>query len=950
MSKQKAFQKFIYKLHSQRLADSKYDLSLPLEEAIDNKTDIVELSDSQVLRFIDEIRGVDTFAVVKELKEEIKRLKAGERTSAVNRKIKSKYLELYKTQFQKDYVCIVMDNMKQYDRCNKGFSINGIKYKRFLGTNGGIKNSTIIYVSEEIYPELKERLDCGRNKEMKFIPAKLEAYQALICSGSIPVSMPNGIIVVKDCMTKFKADAIYIDDSESDEPVVTEIEKEIERDASDGFGFMTPELSMRWSGELNGEPEKYLSAVNTRGIPWTKGMLFTFDFVKFCGEVAENYWIQDVWGDWRDVREAEVILTESMLKLWESYDSWEEYWANVEKYHYGFAVAKTAPYELEEERQTNYQFLQSYELTDADIEELVSPTVDTIREVIGLDYRKAILYMKGVKINPESVLRKGAGIAEALMVEPELINDSYVRTAIYDSIKTRIKRAKTGVLDVHGNFAIIGGDLYSLAQSMCGLEVTGLLPAGVVWHKFWMDRGIKEVCCFRAPMTSHNNIIKQVIASPDTVENFDEMQEWYQYIETCMLFNSWDTTAERLNGADFDGDISFTTECPVLLNNTRSLPPIFCIQRKGEKKVPTEDDIVYSNKMSFGDAIGATTNVITSQICALAKFPPGSREYEVLSYRVLTGQHYQQCEIDKAKGIIAKPMPKYWYNLKNKKVQEFLSRLPEDDVEFIKRIAVDRKPYFFIYNYDHLFSRYKKFLKRADTSAQREFGKTLDHLLTSGGDTEDEKRFIEYYYKYIPVDNAPCAVNRICWYIEDNLVPPALKQSDKPFDYTILKSPDKPYSDKQYYYVKPLLEKEYKTYRIGVKDLAVQLKDLGIHGNERARMLEEYGKAFLLKANIICPDDELRCDVLLDIAYKSNTSKRFVWIMCGRQIITNLLRRHGYEVSFPEKSEVGKPELYFKGEGYSMSRYYINPEDADEAVQEDTICASSDTEESDTDF
>lgn len=951
MSKQKAFQKFIYKLHSKRLADVGYDLTLPLEEAIDNKTDIVELSDSQVLRFIDEIRGVDTYAKVKQIKDEIKHLKSGERTGSVNRRIKKLYYELYETQFQKDYVCIVMDNMKQYDRCNKGFKINGIKYRRFLGTNGGIKSSTIIYISEEMYSQLKERLDCGRDKTQKFIPAKLEAYQALICSGSIPVSMPNGIIVIKDCYVRFKADAIYIDDSQSDEPKLSEIEKEIKRDANDGFGFMSPELSMRWSGELNGEPDKYLSAVNTRGIPWTKGMLFTFDFVRFCGEVAENYWIQDVWGDWRDVREAEVILTESMVKLWESYKSWEEFWENIEKYHYGFAVAKTAPYELEEERKTNYQFLQSYDLTDEDIEELVSPTVEAIKDVIGLDYRKAILYMKGTKINPESLFWKGAGVAEALMIEPDLINDPYVRTMIYDSIKTRIKRAKTGVLDVKGNFAIIGGDPYSLAQSMCGLEITGLLPAGMIWHKFWLDRGVDEVCCFRAPMTSHNNIRKQKVANPSNAPNFEEMQKWYQYIETCVLFNSWDTTAEALNGCDFDGDLCFTTNNSVLLNRHRSLPAIFCVQRKGEMKLVSENDIIESNKLSFGDAIGATTNVITSQICALSKFEQGSKEYETLSYRILCGQLYQQNCIDKAKGIVAKPMPKYWHDLKSRKSKQALAEMDSCTRELNERIAVDRKPYFFIYNYDHLFSRHKKYIKKANTSALREFGLSIEELIGKSNKTEEEIEFLKYYDKYMPVDYAPCAVNRMCWYIENNLVPPVLKKSDKEFDYTILKSPVKNYTDNQYYFVRPLLEQEYQKYRVGMKDLAAQMRDEDIHGVERARIVDEFSKAFMLKANVICPDEILKCDVLLDIAYKSNASKKFVWAMCGKQIILNLLERHGFTISFPEKSEGGKPEFLFKGEGYNMNTYNVEfQEEPDEAVQEDSIYSVTGFDESDTDI
>lgn len=541
---------FVYKLHSSRLADAKWNLTLPLEEALSNGTDIISLSDSQLLRFVDEIRGIDSEARMRELKAEIASLKNHpDRNGSINRKIKALYLEMHQTQFKSDYVCIVMDSLKHYDRCNKGFSINGIRYRRFLGTNNGIKRSTIIYLSEEIYPQIKERVDCGRNLEQKLVPAKLEAYQALVCSGSIPVSMPKGIIVVKDVETSFTTDAICLDDSKTEEPVATFIkDRETTIDASDGFGFMSPELSLRWSFELNHEPSKYLSAVNARGLPWTKGMLFTFDFHEFAKRVAGTYLIKDAWGITRDVRDAEVILTTSMLKLWDGYSSWEEYEHWFKKYNYGFAVSKTAPYELEEEHKTNYQFLQSYELTDDEIEELVSPTLNEIKDVMGLDYRKAILYLKGSHVDPRSVLYKGAGIAEALMIEPELINDPYVRSTIKENIKNRIKQAKTGVLNVAGNFAIVGGDLYSLAQSMFGLEVTGLLKAGQVYHKFWIDRGVDRICCFRAPMTSHNNIRVAQVANSSNAPNYSEMQYWYQYVTTCILINSWDSIAESLNG------------------------------------------------------------------------------------------------------------------------------------------------------------------------------------------------------------------------------------------------------------------------------------------------------------------------------------------------------------------------------------------------------------------
>lgn len=921
MAKQKVPHKYIYKLHSSRLAACNYDLTLPLQQAIDNHTDIIELSDSQLLRFIDEINGVDTVLKTLELKEEIKRLKTSERTSAINRKIKQLYFTLYETQFQQDYVCIIMDNMKQYDRCNRGFSINGIKYKRFLGTNGGIKASTIIYLSERIYPLIKERLDCGRNQSIPLVPAKLEAYQALICSGSIPVSMPNGIIVVKDCFTKIHSDVIFIDDSETREPKVTEIHgHEIERDVSDGFGFMCPALSRRWSNELNHEPDRYVTAVNARGIPWTKGMLFTFDFHKFAKEVAHNNMIQDVWGDWRDVNDAEVILTESMLKLWNCYTSWEHYWSNVQKYHYQFAVSKVAPYELEEERQTNYQFLQSYDLTDEDINRLIAPTLNTIKSVTGMDYRKAILYLKGTHVDPTSVLWKGAGFAEALMIEPALINDPYVRSAIYDAIKVRIKKAKTGVLDVAGNFAIIGGDLYSLAQSVFGLPVTGILKEGEIYHSFWVDRGVSEVCLFRAPMTSHNNIRKAHVVSPGD-SNYAKALYWYKYIDTCVLFNSWDATAEALNGCDFDGDLCFTTNNDVLLRNTRVLPAIFCVQRRAEKTLVTEADIIKSNKLSFGDAIGSTTNVITSQICALAKFDPDSEEYKELSYRVLCGQLYQQNCIDKAKGIISNPMPLWWYRSTPLKPADDDTEEELQRKAYLRSIVVDKKPYFFIYNYDHIYSKYNKYRKRRNASCAREFGMSYEDLLHLPEKTEQQTNFIKYSEYYNPVDEAPCCVNKMCWLIEDSLKDYKMEKPKQGFDPSILKSPAHTYSKQQYYAARSILDAEYKSYQKGLKDLLKKMSDEGIHGSERSSLLSAYSRPFIMKAEIVCSDEVLRCDVMIDLAYKSNASKRFVWEVCGRQIIKNLLERNNYIVSYPTK--VVKGDFTYKGEQYAMADYRV---------------------------
>lgn len=90
------------------------------------------------------------------------------------------------------------------------------------------------------------------------------------------------------------------------------------------------------------------------------------------------------------------------------------------------------------------------------------------------------------------------------------------------------------------------------------------------------------------------------------------------------------------------GDALITTDNKVLLENTKDLPAIMCVQRKAEKKLITEELLVEANKNSFGDEIGTTTNHVTAMYDLLPQFDKDSEEYRTLEYRIMSGQLYQQ--------------------------------------------------------------------------------------------------------------------------------------------------------------------------------------------------------------------------------------------------------------------------------------------------------------------
>ena len=84
------------------------------------------------------------------------------------------------------------------------------------------------------------------------------------------------------------------------------------------------------------------------------------------------------------------------------------------------------------------------------------------------------------------------------------------------------------------------------------------------------------------------------------------------------------------------------TDNSVLVRKHKELPTIMCVQRKAKKMIPTEEEIIRSNIASFGNEIGQVTNRTTSMYEVRKKFAPESKEYKVLTYRIMCGQLIQQ--------------------------------------------------------------------------------------------------------------------------------------------------------------------------------------------------------------------------------------------------------------------------------------------------------------------
>lgn len=899
--KQKMYQQFVYKIESSRiLGAKKKDLQITPIEGRRNG-ELIALADSNVLRAIDEINGVDRNELMQKIgsmQTEIRGLRNSEENRAKNRKrIKELYGELDKLQLKTDYLMVTMNRPSDFDKINEGFKINGVGYKRLIGTPNGVKKSTVVYcpiVNErgiEMHRLLDERLNGGRDLEKEIVPAKFEAYKALACSASVELSAPKDILVVDDFTIKFEDDFIQLENSDgSDEPVMSEQHGVVELNASDGFGLICPELAQRWSGELG--LDYTAGGMCIRNL-FCKGMVYTFDFHEFAKRYYSSDTISDIWGNEHNVSDIEIILPVSVLKLWDSYKSLSHYLEMCDKYRYGFSATKVCEKELENERVLNYQFIQSYDLTDDEIKALVKPTIDEIKEIVCGDADKTLLFLRGGCGKNYDFNADKNNIAKALMIEPAVAKDPHIVTMVYNMLKKRIDDLKIGVAKVHGNYTVISGDPFAFCQNIFKCNVPdsdkGLLKAGEIYSEYWADKSgnEKQVVCFRAPMSVHNNVRKMRVAYSD------EIAYWFKYMNAVNIINCHDTFYAAQNGADNDGDAILTTDNEILLRNTKELPAIMCVQKKADKHVITEELLEKANKNSFGDEIGAITNRITSMYDVITRFEAGSPQYESLQYRIKCGQLLQQDCIDKAKGIISKPMPKEWYDIHSVVIKDDDDESTVERKNYNREIIADKKPYFMIYVYPQLKKEYRKYVDAVSRHCKSAFGKSLDDLETEYDSLDEvQKEFLDKFKKYLPVSNENGVMNRLCRYVESEFEGYLHTVKFKDYRFGDILTSDKYENLRTTSDEMKKIKKLYEEFRSRMEDISYIARTERIDRDEMQMKKMMFDEQFARECLEICSSDRRLCDILLKVCYTNDKSKRFVWATFGDMIVKNLLKKY----------------------------------------------------------
>lgn len=528
---------------------------------------------------------------------------------------------------------------------DNGFWYNGIHYVRFGKSASQGKDGITAFVCENMYEELYTitQMDIPIDK---CIISKYEAQRCLVFSSCTLIKdyMPNIIIVgeyektIQNQLIKYVVHREReFDNKETGKKIkynAREIEegfKDIKLSPFDGCGCHEREFMTTISRQL----ELNYDAVGAQvRLPFVKGYSVYVPFREILREWGYEY-IIDIYGHKHHIDTVDCIWNISMFKghaiFKEKYgnDAWTEYMNTVNKYRFKLGISKYSHHVKNLNRYTrmNFQYLQCLDLwnekyidcfenkdignydilddkNDGKIIKLAKYTTSLFEKIIKGD--KFYTY-KFMGIDDSEDYDNKSKYLEAALVNDVMLKDPAVKNYIYRKLKKAIDEAKVGKIYCSGVYHTGVGDMIGYLQYAAGEEPIGCLNAHELYSGNF-DCG--DIVSFRSPLVDPSEVNKIKIVRNEIID------KWFGYFkdQDIVMFNMYDISAPQQGGSDYDGDIFYLCDDPVIIDSKIDKKIIIDIEDKAAAKAKSynKENIIEYEVMTRDNRIGELTNTATS--------------------------------------------------------------------------------------------------------------------------------------------------------------------------------------------------------------------------------------------------------------------------------------------------------------------------------------------------
>ena len=651
-----------------------------------------------------------------------------------------------------DIICIVdfegifdrnSSSQKYADMQNKAksmFSEDGIgldlgagyyRYYPFERSASMSRKSQLTFIRDDFYYPVRKRIMMCMELETCQL-SKLYAYNGLMLSSgkrvdNINIDKPNRVIVIDNPEYTLKDVPVITVKDVTGEGNVRKYERvetvdDVTITAFDGEGLISKEYAKKLDEAFCGE---HIHTSFQIRMPYVKGMLHQVDFKDFLSSAGVET-VTDIYGKTHSVYDVDIILTKSMFKgygwLKESNMTWEDYWKAFHKYNHALYITNVSHVIPQEHTELNYQFISTLDISDNEFRPADLPdgwdhspyddgrewlTKRTEAEYYNLccdeEYRLNY-FLKALKTKGYDKESRLYRLARILKKNPLFINES----VYHDELKTRADKIcenyAVGTILVEGDNRFLSGDLIEFLYWLLNddrkkkkshrvfdtvAKKNKLQPFSFYAPGSKYKSG--QVCTLlRNPHIARNEEV-QLRVHTEFVKR-DNMRNFFlKHLTDVVMIDPRILAAERLGGADYDGDMIRTVSDPLVNEcvsrnysnadlDHRSNIPLLIIP-SAEPQIRKVDDCLArfeTIRNTFSSRIGQISNtaldrsiIAYNQNSTAEERERCRREVETLA--ILTG-----LEIDSAKSGIKPDLSEYLGNsatersifLKYKNLQE----------------------------------------------------------------------------------------------------------------------------------------------------------------------------------------------------------------------------------------------------------------------------------------
>ena len=485
----------------------------------------------------------------------------------------------------RDELCVIPDKIfEKYINCITAISIPRLvdilyKYQdrieKHLKNPRFIRTTNILY--EEMYTDEEILLKdcCNQGLHLEDLDEEIECYYNSEDFDNLPEDIRNllyDIIDLKECniddILDVIDDLIYdyenvLNPNEIQWHKIHVKNYKVSINCFDGEGLVSKEFAKEINNNLIGnkihqdmdeeERESKTEEINSFQIrlPFLKGVIHSTDISAFCNKYKITH-IDGIYsfgdGTYKkyDVNKLKLVITESQFKassfMRALHLNMDDYFDLVEKYDYHIAVSGVEPKEKHEVKLC-YQFLSTLPVKPEEIDYLIMQNELRLYDSIEEDN-----IIEGLKVASSKTYPTGTEFYE---INPLF----YVSTDMYlnkrrDFFEFEKNNMALGKLHIDGTRKYLSSDLLALLYHMIGKE--NPRSYSLKLNEFYCPNTTLNSKCIilRNPHYSRN----EIVIMQNSFDRIKERREFFGHLTGIFMVNPLALIADRLGGADYDGD------------------------------------------------------------------------------------------------------------------------------------------------------------------------------------------------------------------------------------------------------------------------------------------------------------------------------------------------------------------------------------------------------------